>query len=92
MKKHGPYSGTTLYSRPVSGEDYFATAGTAYTLYIIDWLDKSPSASTDSFMPRPKRLIIAIDSSHGTATAEMEDFMDQFNNDFGVPFRNVNEA
>ena len=84
-KKFGPYSGTTLYSRPVSGEDYFATAATAYTFqFIIDWIDTSPSAATDSNMPRPKRLIIATTGT--TISNELNVMFDSFNVDFNTPF------
>ena len=70
-KKYGPYSGNTLYSRPVVDEDYFAVAATAYTQYIIDWVDTSPSASTDSWMPRPKRLIIAVPTANSNVTVSL---------------------
>ena len=84
-KKFGPYAGTTLYSRPVSGEDYFATAATNYTFcYTIDWVDTSPSAATDSFMPRPKRLKIYTTGS--TISDELNVMFDSFNVDFNTPF------
>jgi hypothetical protein len=88
-KKYGPYSGNTLYSRPVVDEDYFAVPATAYTQYIIDWEDRSPSAATDSYMPRPKRLIIAVPTASTTVTAEMNAIMDTLNADFGAPFHSL---
>jgi hypothetical protein len=88
-KKYGPYSGTTLYSRPVVDEDYFAVPATAYTQYIIDWNDTSPSASTDSWMPRPKRLIIAVPTASTTVTAELNAIGDTLNADFNVPFHSL---
>lgn len=89
MKKHGPYSGNAIYSRPVSGEDYFATAGTNYVQFIIDWVDTSPSAATDSNMPRPKRVILAVPDGGSNAEDELTVFMQMLQDDYGVPFRQV---
>ena len=85
-KKYGPYAGNALYSRPVSGKDYFATAGTNYNFcFTIDYDDRSPSAATDSFMPRPKR--IKIYTTGTTASNEWNAIFDTLNVDFDVPFK-----
>jgi len=88
-KKYGPYSGTTLYSRPVADVDYFAVAATPYTQYIIDYVETQPSAATDSNMPRPKRLIIAVPTASTTVTAELNAIGDAFNTLFNVPFHSL---
>jgi len=89
MKKFGPYAGTDIYNRPVSGEDYFATTTEEYVQFIIDWMDTSPSASTDSWMPRPKRAIIAIPDGGSNAEAEWTALFQALQDNFGAPFRQV---
>ena len=52
--------------------------------YTIDWVDTSPSAATDSFMPRPKRLKIYTTGTN--ASNEWNAIFDSLNVDFDVPF------
>ena len=85
-KKWGPYAGNSIYNRPTSGKDYFATAATNYTFaFIIDYVDTSLSASTDAFMPRPKR--IKIYTTGTTCSNEWNAIFDTLNVDFDVPFK-----
>jgi len=88
-KKFGPYSGTDIYNRPVSAEDYFATTTEEYVQFIFDWVDTSPSAATDSNMPRPKRCIVAIPDGGSNAEPEWTAFAQALQDNFGVPFRQV---
>ena len=69
--------------------DYFAVAATPYTQYIIDYVETQPSAATDSNMPRPKRLIIAVPTASTTVTAELNAIGDAFNTLFNVPFHSL---
>ena len=85
--KFGPYLGTTITNQAVSGTDYFATNSTSYSLFHIDYVDTSASAATDSNMPRPKRVTLAITGS--TAIGEINAIFDKLNSVFQAPFRNL---
>ena len=85
--KFGPYLGTTITNQPVSGEDYFATNSTSYSLFHVDYFDTSPSAATDANMPRPKRVTLAITGS--TAIGEINAIFDKLNSVFQVPFKDL---
>ena len=56
-------------------------------MFNFDWVDTSPSAATDSNMPRPKRCIVAIPDGGSNAEAEWTAFAQALQDNFGVPFR-----